>query len=519
MESLMNLPDREKLYFGLTKRDFCFAIVVLGIILIATLVLALDQQRRPFHISSIQDNFLPTFSLAVVSGLVLAASYAYFLFKNTHFLFMSFCWLAHLIYIVCGMVGVNDKQKYFTFIVALTADLPLFLSGFSGKERRWWYPAIPILIFFGSITFYSVPTQLTANTKLSILYLCGPLFSAAILLWVAYALASRNALDSSIEHIHVYSFTFLTIALMQLPFSYQSLCYFAPGLYGCSRANTFLSIGRTVILAAKIGNLVVIGFMVKDKLIGLRSALKIKGEFEELGYFAATLEHELRNPLVILGDEIEFLVKHAQTNEELQKRFITLERQLNRISGAADIINVMRSKREDILKKMRPISLIGIINQAIKDVKKEFPNETSNVFFEVVDRTNQASIEAVYTQIEQCLVNIFKNSIEAIKRVGKTGEIVVETSFRDQNTVAISIRDNGDGFVLDDLPMLTDPGYTKKQKSTTKSNRGLGLFVCNRIVELHEGKVSFSNHSKGGALVVMEFARYVSKKKQKATNS
>src|SRR5207244_3447685 len=111
-----------------------------------------------------------------------------------------------------------------------------------------------------------------------------------------------------------------------------------------------------------------------------------------------------------------------------------------------------------------------------------------------------------------------KNSIEAINRGGKSGEITIEMSLKQRDTVVITIRDNGDGFIAEDMPMLTDPGYTKKEKSATKSNRGLGLFVCERIVKLHEGDIFFSNNEKGGAIVRLEFARYISKKMQKSAS-
>jgi|GEM_PF-4286035 len=509
----MTLSVDERLYFGLTKKDAWFVFVVLAIIFAGILMLVFDRNRA--SLNSIPEGFLSTLSLAVLSGLVLVTAYAYLLFRNTSFLFITLSWLANLIYIVWGMVGGSDKQKYVTFIVALMSDIPLFLSGFSEKDRKWWYPILPILVIISSISFYSTFRQFSADLRLNVLYLVGPLFSSAILLWVSYALIYKNVLDPSIQYIRAYSFTFLAIGLLQLPFSYGGLCGLAPNVYGCEHARTFLSISKTLILAAKVSNIVIIGFMVKDKWMGLRSALKNKGEFEELGYFAATLEHELRNPLVVLGNEIEYLTKHTQKDEDLQNRFAKLDRQLNRISAAADIINVVRSKREDIIKKMRPVPVVGIINQAVKDVKREFPQETTSIYFEVVDRTNQASIEAVYTQIEQCLVNVLKNSIEAINRVERTGQIVIETSFKNQNHVAISIRDNGDGFILEDLTILTDPGYTKKEKSTAKSNRGLGLFVCNRIVELHEGRLSFYNQPDGGAFVEMEFTRHISKKEQK----
>jgi two-component system sensor histidine kinase QseC len=133
----------------------------------------------------------------------------------------------------------------------------------------------------------------------------------------------------------------------------------------------------------------------------------------------------------------------------------------------------------------------------------------------VVDHSNHASIDADPELFEQCLVNIFKNSFEAIKRAARTGKIVIEISLHDNQTVAISVRDNGDGFDEADISLLTDPGYTKKAKSSTKSNRGLGLFVCSKIVELHEGKLAFANLNTGGAEVIVQFTRHISKRRHK----
>jgi two-component system C4-dicarboxylate transport sensor histidine kinase DctB len=268
----------------------------------------------------------------------------------------------------------------------------------------------------------------------------------------------------------------------------------------------------------KAANLFIVFLFIKDALTGLRSAkeqLKIKGEFEELGFFAASIEHELRNPLQVIGDEVDYLKGKTQSNPELQSRFAILERQITRMSVAADIINVLRSKREDIVRKMKPVLVLNHVNQAIKYVKKELSQQSANIFFTVEERTNQLFVEADPSLLEQCFVNLLKNSVEALNRSKKSGEIVIELFLRDKGVAAINFRDNGTGFVVEDIPKLIDPTYTKKPVSTVKSNRGLGLFVCDRIVQLHGGQISFSNHKNGGAIVMLEFPRYITKKMQR----
>lgn len=505
----------------LTKKDLYFTVLIFSLIVFAITVLATDPDKPPFETNFYHKSFLPTLSLAVLSGLIFATAYAYFTVRNSTFWFMSLCWLANLIYIICGMVEATEKQKYVTFVVALTADVPLFLSAFSEQQRRWWFPLLPIAVIGFSCVFYGSST-LDAEKRLGVLYIIGPLSSAFILLWTGYALWFRQVLDPSIKFNRAYGVTFLLLALFQLPFAFRGVCGFYPTLLGCGRADAVLIGSKTAILVFKIANLTVLFSIIRDRLTGLynrqqsvEQQLRVKGEFEELGYFAASLEHELRNPLEVLDDEIEVLKKRTQSDDELQQHFAILQQQMNRISVAADIINVLRSKREDIIRKMKPFSLVANVNQAVKDVKKELPTETSNVFFSVFDRTNQASIEAVPQLVEQCIVNVFKNSLEAIKRVGRTGEVNVELTLQHRDFVVMTIQDNGDGFIDSDIEILTDPGYTKKAKSTTKSNRGLGLFVCKRIVNLHEGDIWFLNGETGGAVVKIRFARYVSKRMQK----
>ena len=477
-------------YFGLSNKDRLFAILVAVLILIAIGFLVSDSQRLTFDVDQTLKSVLPTLSLAVLSALVLACIYAYLLFQNTSFLFVSLCWLANLVYTIFSSVETTEIQMYTTYVVALTADVPLFLSGFNEKQRRVWLPLLPLAVIVSSMAYYNLPSPPNAETapsvKLLVLYIIGPLASTAILFWTAYALYFRNVLSDSIKHPGAYSLTFLLLGLLQIPFTFKSLCHFMPLLPLCAQTGSILIVTKTLALLTKVTNLFIVFFIIKDGLMGLKSAeqkLKIKGEFEELGFFAASIEHELRNPLEVVEGEIEFLKARTQTNEELQGRFSNLERQLSRISVAADIINVLRSKRADILRKMKPVSPLHHLNQAVKYVKKEMSQHISNIFFTVREHTKELSIEAYGPLLEQCLVNLFKNSVESISRSRKSGEIEIDLFLADKSVVAVSVRDNGDGFIPDDFPKLTDPGYTQKPVSTAKSNRGLGLFVCEKKCE------------------------------------
>ena len=177
-------PTRTPFHFGLSKKDRAFTFVVIGIIVIAIAALISGSRQPALDIVSIQMPFISPLSLAVLSALVFVCIYAYLLFQNSHFLFIALCWLANLVYTICSRQENTERQRAITFIVALTADVPLFLSSFSEKERKWWLPVLPIAVILFSLAFYGLspahPVDLKPpSDKLLILYLVGPLSSAA----------------------------------------------------------------------------------------------------------------------------------------------------------------------------------------------------------------------------------------------------------------------------------------------------------------------------------------------------
>lgn len=521
-----NTPhDDERRFVGLSERDFVFALGVVTTIVIAVALLISDPYKPAFDINTIQKIFIPTLSMAVLSALVFASLYAFVLFRETSFLFISLCWLANLVYTICSMVETTERQMYVTFIVALLADVPLFLSAFSEKQRKWWLPLVPVTTILFSLIFYSPErwnTQTTPSSKLLILYIFGPLSSAAILFWTSYSLYRRHVIKKQIKYIGYYSLTFLILGLLQIPFTYKSLCYFAPALFDCQLGVKVLSIAKTGILATKLGNIGILFIMITHGLTSLyqkqasvEHQLKIKGEFEELGFFAASIEHELRNPLEVLRGGIEDLSDQVHSVNGVQAHFAKIEHQLDRMSTAANIINVLRLKKEEMASRTRPMEVMGIVNQAIKYIKIELEPQIKEIHFPINEKTNHLMVNVDSSLLEQCLVNIFKNAIESLTRSKRGGAINTDIFLLAKDRVGIAIRDPGEGFLLEDIPRLIDPTYTTKAKSSKKANRGLGLFVSERIVSLHDGKIAFSNHKDGGALVTLELPRYLSKRMQK----
>ena len=87
-------------------------------------------------------------------------------------------------------------------------------------------------------------------------------------------------------------------------------------------------------------------------------------------------------------------------------------------------------------------------------------------------------------KIEQAIINILLNSIEALTR-GDRIHVVTKHTAGNGGQVFVDITDNGPGIQPEDYPYLFDPFFSSKKKGT-----GLGLYNVKKIVEAHGGEVS-----------------------------
>jgi two-component system, NtrC family, nitrogen regulation sensor histidine kinase NtrY len=102
--------------------------------------------------------------------------------------------------------------------------------------------------------------------------------------------------------------------------------------------------------------------------------------------------------------------------------------------------------------------------------------------------------------LSQCFMNVLKNAVEAIERVGRDdGEISVSISTAD-NAATVSIEDNGEGLPAD-RASIVEPYVTTREGGT-----GLGLAIVKRIVEEHGGTLSFADRDGGGTRTIITLA-------------
>jgi signal transduction histidine kinase len=189
-----------------------------------------------------------------------------------------------------------------------------------------------------------------------------------------------------------------------------------------------------------------------------------------------------------LVDMIEAISRSlSDSHQELRK---SVNDQLQLITHIQDILNIQRqyiSGHES--QERKPVNLKDIINDCRSMV---FANlEKKGIELRLSLPTAHVEIKGDRTKLMQVLLNILKNSIEAIDMDAQEKSIQINLS-ETEDSARLTIADSGKGFDQQTAKHLFDRGYTTKSTGT-----GLGLYNCKTIIESHAGNIHIESDGVG----------------------
>ncbi|WP_438445327.1 ATP-binding protein [Gorillibacterium sp. sgz5001074] len=203
---------------------------------------------------------------------------------------------------------------------------------------------------------------------------------------------------------------------------------------------------------------------------------------------AAGVAHEIRNPLTSIKGFLQISKPHLQ---DLHYRVMLSE--LERIEQI--IREFLLIAKPQPMESFRDSSLGGILENVISLVNTQAVMNNIWIVYEPLEEI--PAIRCNENQLKQVFINIVQNAIEAMP---DGGEILIRTGLAEHGGVRVSIRDHGVGIPAERIKRLGEPYYTSKEKGT-----GLGLTICQGIIEAHGGSMAIASEVNRGTEVVLHF--------------
>lgn len=215
-----------------------------------------------------------------------------------------------------------------------------------------------------------------------------------------------------------------------------------------------------------------------------------------MGQMAAGIAHEINNPLGIILSNVQDAIYHEVTAKDYHESLKSIERNALR---AAKIIEDMLNFTRPAPLQLSTIDLPLQIDSSLVLLKQKLKQKSIKI--EKHYPVHPVTLNGDENLIQQLLINIVLNSIQAIKDEGII-DISVKTTGQDGNKkITLEIKDNGIGIPHEDLQNIFNPFFTSRKEN----GFGMGLFISKIIVEKHNGNISAISKIGEGTLMHIDF--------------
>jgi PAS domain S-box-containing protein len=205
------------------------------------------------------------------------------------------------------------------------------------------------------------------------------------------------------------------------------------------------------------------------------------------GRLAATVAHEINNPLEAVCNLIYIVKNTASLPQETVGYLHMAEQELDRVSHITrQTLGFYRDSSE-----AGPVQVRSVIESVLKLYENKIQSKSIAV---ELDLAECPLVHGMHGELKQLVANLVSNAADAVGRGGKIRIATSPASLENEKGVEIKVADNGPGVPAENRTHIFEPFFTTKEDVGT----GLGLWVCKEIAERHGGKVQLSLSKDGG---------------------
>jgi two-component system NtrC family sensor kinase len=229
------------------------------------------------------------------------------------------------------------------------------------------------------------------------------------------------------------------------------------------------------------------------RVLMLRDALTRAERMAAVGQMAANVAHQVGTPLNLISGYVQ-MVREGNTDARTKERLEIVERQIQQVT------NVLRSMLDHarVRSPRELVDVSSILRSACDTARSQLA--LSGVDLQMKIDAGLPAIEADATQLELVLINLIKNSLDAMPYGGTLSISASEV----ETGVELTVTDTGTGIPPEMLARVFEPWVTSKKVG---QGTGLGLAIAREVIEAHGGTISIHNLDDGGAVVTIHLPR------------
>lgn len=195
-----------------------------------------------------------------------------------------------------------------------------------------------------------------------------------------------------------------------------------------------------------------------------------------IGALAATVAHEVRNPLSSIRGFARFLA-HLHKDRPQEREYAEL--MVNEVDRINNVVTNLLTFAHPVRPEPVPTDLVEVLDHAVRLVQEDA--RMRDITINVAAPRNLGTVHVDGNQITQALLNLVLNALQSVEAGGR---ITVGAEKTGPDWIELTVEDDGPGIAPDDLRLIFEPFFTTREKGT-----GLGLAIVRTIVENHGGDI------------------------------
>jgi signal transduction histidine kinase len=212
-----------------------------------------------------------------------------------------------------------------------------------------------------------------------------------------------------------------------------------------------------------------------------------------LGELTASLAHEIKQPISAAATDAKTCIRWLHRDvPDLAEASEAASRIVNDVTRAADIISGISSLFKKGALQHELVDLNMLIREMIVLLRSEASRYSISIYGELGN--DLPKIMADRVQLQQVLMNLMLNGIEAMKDIGIGGELTIKSQQDDNRQILISVGDTGVGLEPEKAKQIFNAFFSTKPQGT-----GMGLPISRSIIESHGGRLWATCNSGPGA--------------------